>query len=105
MNQFIVVPANRFPFLQLTVSPARAHALAFASDPAINPASARSRPGAERTAVPAKGRQDLNDPAPRVPAFLRTSFAFPEGHEGLRAGTSQTRERHAMPSYEHVYLA
>src|SRR3954469_7966938 len=44
-------------------------------------------------------------PASRVPAFLRTSVAFPEGHEGLGAGTSQTRERHSMPLYEHVYLA
>src|ERR1043165_9830797 len=47
-----------------------------------NAASARSRPGAERTAVSLE-TAGPNGPASRVPAFLRTFEPFPKGTRGL----------------------
>src|SRR5205085_5439499 len=71
---------------------------------AITRTSARSRPGAERTAVLVK-TAGPHGTASRVPAFLRTSLPSRRARGAWRRNEHTKRERQSMPLYEHVYMA
>src|SRR5437660_4545096 len=69
--------------------------LAFSSELPITPPSARSWPGAERTAAwPNAGRQDLMGPASRVSAF-RAFEPFRLARRAVRQDGNNGTERHS----------
>src|SRR5262249_7728683 len=87
---------------------ARRYATGHPCNPPENPynaASARTRPGAERTAACQSAGGGANRPG--VPCSRLLSFrAFPNrARRARRRGGPGKTERHSMPLYEHVFLA